>query len=329
MELLNATASDAVTDALTAIRVRSSIYCLSDLRAPWGFRVEGANVAKFHLVLEGHCWLQADGRDPVPLQAGDLAILAGGDAHEMLDEPGSRVLALDSLIAAHPLDASARLRYGGSGARTRLLCGGFSLDNPHALTTLMPPILRLDGASTGISSWLEPVFALVRQEAEQAAPGAQAIFARLAEVFLTQALRSYLIGAEQAGLLSLRISQDTQVGKAATLLGQHPDREWTLQSLAREVGMSRSLLAARFRAVTGESPMRHLARVRLGQAAGYLTTGSLSIEAIARRTGYASTASLSKAFKREFGVSPGTYRRLKGDLAVLRVESRRELTVAR
>ena len=112
---------------------------------------------------------------------------------------------------------------------------------------------------------------------------------------------------------------DAQVERAAELLGQQPARTWTLQALAREVGMSRSLLAVRFRAATGESPMQRLAKVRLGQAAGYLTTASLSIEAIARRTGYASSASLSKAFKREFGVSPGTYRRLKGDIAELRV----------
>jgi transcriptional regulator GlxA family with amidase domain len=65
--------------------------------------------------------------------------------------------------------------------------------------------------------------------------------------------------------------------------------------------------------------MRHLATVRLGQAAGYLTTSDLSIESIAIRTGYGSDASLSKAFKREFGISPGTYRRLKGDAEVLAV----------
>jgi AraC-like DNA-binding protein len=312
-------APDAVTDALSAIRVQSSIYCLSDLRAPWGFGVEGANVAKFHLVLEGSCWLKLADADPVHLIDGDLVILVGGENHVMVDQPGSEVLALDSLIAANPLDASARLRYGGSGARTRLLCGGFGVDNPLALAACLPPILQLDAASTGISSWLEPVFTLVRQEAEHAAPGAQAIFARLADVFLTQALRTYLIGAEQTGLLSFQTAKDGQVQRAAELMRQHPTRDWTLQSLAHEVGMSRSLLAARFRAATGDSPMRHLARVRLGQAAGYLTTASLSIEAIARRTGYASTASLSKAFKREFGVSPGTYRQLKGDVAALRV----------
>lgn len=320
MDRVNPPAADAVTQALAAVSVRSSVYCLSELRAPWGFAVDGANVAKFHLVLDGNCWLALDGHDPVHLSTGDLVILAGSQGHVMRDEPGSTVRGLDSLIADHPLDAGARLKYGGTGAMTRLLCGGFRLDNPMLLAACLPPILQLDSASTGINSWIEPVFALVRQEADQAAPGAQAIFAKLADVFLTQALRTYLIGAEQAGLLTPRSAHDALVEQAAELISQHPYRQWTLESLAHEVGMSRSLLAARFRAATGESPMRHLAKVRLGQAAGYLTTSNMSVESIATRTGYGNDASLSKAFKREFGVSPGTYRRLKGDVAALVVQ---------
>jgi AraC-like DNA-binding protein len=319
VDLVTPAAKDAVGQALSAIQVRSSVYCLSELKAPWGFQVEGANLAKFHLVLEGTCWLSLEGHEPVRLVSGDLVILPGGEGHAMRDAPGSAVLGLDSIIADHPLDASARLRYGGKGAATRLLCGGFHLDNPIALAAWLPPILQLDSAGTGISAWIEPVFALIRDEADRSAPGAAAVFAKLADVFLTQALRTYLVGVEQAGLLGNRPVPDAQVERAVELLGKQPARPWTLQSLAREVGMSRSLLASRFRAATGESPMQRLAKVRLGQAAGYLTTASLSIEAIARRTGYSSSASLSKAFKREFGLSPGRYRALKGEAVELRL----------
>jgi AraC-like DNA-binding protein len=319
MDLMNTAATDPVAQTLNAVNVLSSVYCLSDLRAPWGFAVEGANVAKFHLVLEGECWLEADGLEPVRLSQGDLAILARGHSHVLRDVPGSDVPRLESLLADHLVDA--RLSYGGDGARTRLLCGGFALGGslPHRLLGLLPPILRLDSARTDVSSWIEPVFALVRKEADQAAPGAQAIFAKLADVFLSQALRTYLTGAEQAGLMRLAPARDVQIDKAAELLSQQPDRQWTLQQLAREVGLSRTLLAARFRDQIGDSPMRHLAKVRLGQAAGYLVTADLSIESIAMRTGYATSASLSKAFKREFGVSPGHYRRCRGDIGELRI----------
>jgi len=316
MRLLNGTPRDTVADLLAGLRVHSSVYCLSDLSAPWGFAVDDASTAKFHLVLEGSCWLRAGDLDPVRLGTGELVILPRGERHSVSDGPGSPVIGLDRVIAGHPLDANARLRYGGDGSRTRLLCGGFTLSEPMPgpLLTLLPPILVVDPRSASISSWIDPVFALVREEANRPAPGAQAIFAKLADVFLSQALRTYLAGAGQAGLRPPRAERDSRIEQAAALVRGQPARSWTLQALAREVGMSRTLLTTRFHAAVGESPIRYLAKVRLGQAAGYLATSDLSLEAIAGRTGYASNASLSKAFKREFGVSPGAYRTAGEDL---------------
>jgi AraC-like DNA-binding protein len=314
MKLLNATPRDAVAELLAVVKVHSSVYCLSDLGAPWGFRVDGAATAKFHLVLEGSCWLRVDGLDPVRLGTGELVILPRGERHAMSDELGSPVTGLDRIIANHPLDANAGLRYGGDGARTRLLCGGFALSDPMPgpLLSLLPPILTIDQRAASISAWIDPVFALVRDEASSAAPGAQAIFAKLADVLLSEALRAYLAGAGQAGLLQPLPQRDPQIEQATALVRDQPARQWTLQALAREVGMSRTLLVTRFHAGVGESPMRYLAKVRLGQAAGHLAASDLSLEAIAKRTGYATSASLSKAFKREFGMSPGAYRRARG-----------------
>jgi AraC-like DNA-binding protein len=318
MQLLNAAPRDAVTELLAALRVRSTVYCLSELREPWGFEVDGANVAKFHLVLAGSCWLTLPRHEPVQLGAGDLVILSRGERHVMSDRPGSPATSLDLIVAGHPLDPNARLAYGGSGDLTRLLCGGFVLDDPvpAALISLLPPVLQMNSRSADITTWLEPVFALVRQEADSNSPGAQAIFAKLADVFLSQALRTYLAGAEQAGLLRPRQAIDPQIAQALTTLHDQPAKNWTLEELAVQAGMSRTLFATRFRAAVGESPMRHLAKIRLGQAAGYLATTRLSVEAIASRTGYSTSASLSKAFKREFGTSPGRYRESKGSLAV-------------
>jgi AraC-like DNA-binding protein len=321
MDLLNDAPPDAVTELLSALTVQSSVYCMSELTAPWGFRVDGANVAKFHLVLEGACWLRADGTESMRLTVGDLVILPRGEGHVMSDEPGSAAPGLEALIAAYPLDSEARLRYGGGGQATRLLCGGFTLGGPirAPLLSMLPPVLHLDAIATGVAAWLEPVFALVTHEADQAAPGAQAIFDKLADVFLTQALRAYLAGAGQAGLLRIEPLADPPVGAALALIRDQPDRPWTMAALAREAGMSRTLFSTRFRAAVGESPMRHLAKVRLGQAAGYLTTTNLSIEAIARRTGYSTSAALSKAFRREFGTPPGEYRATRGVIETLQV----------
>jgi AraC-like DNA-binding protein len=310
MRLLNTAPDDGVTGLLAALAVRSSVYCLSDLGAPWGFEVAGAGVAKFHVVLDGGCWLRLASAEPVWLGHGDLAILPRGERHTVSDSLDSPVTGLDELIAGHPLDADARLRCGGGGERTRLLCGGFTLASPMSDTSLalLPQIVTMTPRAGLVSAWIGPVFALARQEATTPAPGAQAIFAKLADVFLTQALRTYLTGAAQTGLLRPGPPPDPPIARASALIRDDPARPWTLQALARETGLSRTAFATRFRAATGQSPIQHLAKVRLSQAAAYLTTADLTLDAIAARTGYASNASLSKAFKRHFGVSPGTYR---------------------
>jgi hypothetical protein len=85
MQLLNTAPDDAVTELLAALAVRSSVYCLSDLGAPWGFAVDGVNVAKFHVVLDGGCWLRPAGTAPHWLGCGDLVILPRGERHIMSD----------------------------------------------------------------------------------------------------------------------------------------------------------------------------------------------------------------------------------------------------
>src|SRR5262249_62318801 len=126
MKLLNEAPSDAVTELLAALKVDSSVYCLSDLGAPWGFVVDGADTAKFHLVLDGACWLQTEGLDPVRLGAGELAILPRGERHTLSDELDSPVTGLDQLIADHPPDADARPQCGREGPHTTLPRAGLA-----------------------------------------------------------------------------------------------------------------------------------------------------------------------------------------------------------
>jgi len=306
MDRLNPRVTDPVSSLLNAIKVHSSVFCLSDLGAPWGFEVAASKIAKFHLVLEGKCWLQPQCSEAVLLSDGDLVILPHGTNHAMLDEPGSLVVSLEKLTSDYPLDEDARLSNGGTGNRTRLLCGGFGLSDTSdsGLVSRLPDVMVLDSGAIG--SWSEPLVSLARLEADRIAPGSQAIFTKLADVLLSQALRTELNRSDQKPWHT--VGNGAGVEHAVRLLAQHPDRPWTLQLLAREAGMSRTQLAAGFRATIGDSPMRHLAGIRLNLAAWYLVTSDKSVEAIARRTGYASSASLSKAFSREFGVPPGTYR---------------------
>src|SRR5262249_45973821 len=150
-------APDAVSEVLRTFAVRSTILCRSELRAPWGFRVEGDSSAKFHVVLEGSALLRC--RSEVrALTAGDLVVLPRGDEHAVADDAGSPAAPLDELLAEHGVDGGTRLRYGGNGPLTRLLCGGFSLAERVGDSTLaLFPDVLLTACADVTAPWFESI----------------------------------------------------------------------------------------------------------------------------------------------------------------------------
>src|SRR5260370_14954305 len=87
-ELLTRFQENVLADILQARRLQSTLYCRAHLGAPWGFRVARREVASFHIVTGGTCWLTVEGIDkPVLLTEGDLVILLHGHAHTMTDHP--------------------------------------------------------------------------------------------------------------------------------------------------------------------------------------------------------------------------------------------------
>jgi AraC-like DNA-binding protein len=314
VELLTSPRGDDLSVLLEQINVRSAVFCLSDLGAPWGLRIDGSATAKFHLVLDGRATLTLDepGVRQAELSAGELVLLPHGSAHLIQDHRDSLARSLDDILGELPAEATERLAYGGDGPRTCLLCGGFALAPglPENLLSLLPVIVVLDTTSSGMSRWLEPAFGMLRDEIARDAPGASAVVAKLADVFLTEIVRRYLSGLDlMNATVPPAASGDPCVGAALLLLRSQPGAPWTVSDLARKVDMSRTAFAARFRDLVGEPPMSYLARVRLGHAAGYLSATDKTVRQIAHMVGYENESSLSKAFRRAFGRAPGEYRR--------------------
>jgi AraC-like DNA-binding protein len=310
VDVIVPTEADAISDALRSLSVQSSVFCMSELHAPWGFRVESSTVAKFHLVLAGSCWLRLDDRPPVRLDGGDLVLLPRGDEHSLGDGTGLPSISLGELLQNSRSVDDLTLRIGGDGAVTRLLCGGFVLgvELPHSSVSLLPRVLLVDAAALAIGAWLEPVLLTLASEAEERRPGTQVMQAKIAEVFIAEALRSWLIDAQSSGLVVGAELVDEPTAQALETIRQRFNERWTLARLANHVGLSRTALATRFSQRVGDSPMHYLTRVRLSHAAGLLATTRLSHYEIARLTGYSTEAALAKAFKRERGETLGAHR---------------------
>jgi len=310
LDTLVSTRADAISDALRSLSVQSSVFCRSVLRAPWGFSVEGSTAAKFHLVLAGACWLRPADREPVRLGPGDLVLLPGGDAHAVSSGTQSPSVSLNELLEQIPLDDDLTLRLDGDGALTRLLCGGFVLGAglPASASSLLPRVLLVDASALAVSAWLEPVLLTLASQADKQLPGTHVMQAKIAEVFIAEALRAWLIDAERDGLLVGALLADEPVAQVLETIRHRFSERWTLARLGAEVGLSRTALATRFKLQVGDSPMHYLTRVRLTHAAGLLATTRHSHYEIAHLTGYATEAALAKAFKRERGETLGAHR---------------------
>jgi AraC-like DNA-binding protein len=301
-----------VSEVLRSVRVRSTVWCRSELRAPWGFGTDVRGTAAFHVVTVGRCWLQVDGDGAqLELTAGDLVVLPTGRRHWLRDDPATPAPGLDRLLASHPLDGQRRLHGGGRGPRTALLCGGFALESGETqpLLEALPPVIHVQGVRGRPLPWVAATLRLLSTEVGATAPGSEAVISRLADALLTQALRIAVARADASdGVRAAGALRDPQIAAAVRLIHGQPQRPWTVGGLAAEVAMSRSAFAARFHELVGEPPMRYLIRARLGHAAGLLHTTNVSLAEIARRSGYESEFSFSRAFKRVFGVPPGAYR---------------------
>lgn len=101
---------------------------------------------------------------------------------------------------------------------------------------------------------------------------------------------------------------DLRVVRALRELEQRPAERWTVPRLAKVAGASRASFVRLFRAATGTSPKRWLSARRLERAARLLVTTEQTLHEIARQVGYESEFSLSRAFKRQYGVAPAHYR---------------------
>ncbi len=311
MTQLASPAPDALSEVLRTFAVRSTIFCRSELRAPWAFHVGGEPVAKFHLVLEGSAVLRC-GSETIALASGDLVVLPHGAEHTLADEDGSLAVPLEQLLAEHGAGNGSRLRYGGDGSLTRILCGGFTLAErfSHSPLAFFPDVLHIARDSV-VAPWLEPVLAALTMEAADGRPGADAIVAKITDVFLAQALRTWMLEKHSEGSgLDARMILDDSIAKAVNTLNTSPSEPWSLDRLAKHVGLSRTALSTRFQQRVGQPPMRYLTELRLRRAAEELAAGRPTVRAVAHRAGYDTDAAFAKAFKRQFGLSPGAYRRI-------------------
>ncbi len=302
---------DVLTDVLDTVRVVAACYGRLEASSPWGIRVGASEDAKFHVVLSGHARLLVDGADEaIELREGDIVALPHGHAHSLLDELSVTAQPLEELLVCRARGEGS-IKIGGGGEPATVVSGRFRFEDRrnNPLLSVLPPVITLRGEMGKSVRWLEPTLKFIACEAASGRPGSQTVIARLADVLFIQIVRGHLASLPANGSGWLSALADSQIGAALGHIHQNPEQDWTVQSLASKVAMSRSAFASRFMRLVGEPPLSYVTRWRMQKAAGMLRVGKQTLAEVAAQVGYDSEAAFSKAFKRAVGSAPGAYRR--------------------
>lgn len=311
---------DGLSELLRAIRLSATAYIEAQLSAPWAVETpprsaiaarlasRAARIIPYHVVTHGSCFVELKGQPPVELAADDAIFFPHGDVHVLGSGTGIKPLKITTeavLKLTHP-DSIARTRYGGGGDSTRLVCGFFACDEQLSaqLIERLPRLIRHRSCAYSAGALL-PASSSAEREGTQ--PGFGAVLAKLSELVFVDAIRAYVEALpEQVGWLAgLR---DRCVSSALAKIYSDPGAPWTLESLARASGTSRTVLAERFVRCVGTAPMHYLSQWRLRVAADLLGNTDRATKLIAESAGFGSTAAFTRAFRREFGVPPARWR---------------------
>jgi len=298
---------DVIADVLGASLIRHALYRPLEARAPWGLRVPRRDRASFYLVARGGARLEIEGERPHVLAPGEAVFIAHGTAHVLRDSPDSDPVPICD--GPHSPGLSSR-RIGGRGAVTDIIAGFFELRNGRKQVLLqgMPTVVVLSASDPASGPWISAAVQFILAESASPRPGSSIVLQRLADVLFVLALRSTKANG-QCKPNGLAAIADPRVYEALSLMHARVGEPWTVDKLARRVGMSRSGFAARFAQLVGESPLQYLVRWRVARAAELLRDTDEKVETIAGRVGYESVPSFSRAFKRWQRASPAAFRR--------------------
>jgi AraC-like DNA-binding protein len=313
---------DVLSEVLKVVKLQGALFYNGEFSSPWSvyaapsrrlaryFGTDAEYVIIYHLLTEGRASVRLENGQRFALEAGDIVMFPHGDTHIVENGPPTKTVD-DSEHLVEILSQGLKLwRVGGGGEVTRFVCGYMACDSRlgQVLLSGLPAVFKISIRNNASGQWLENSIRFSVDQADRWQAGGEAVLAKLSEVLFIETLRAYIaqLPPEQTGWLAS--ARDPEVGRALALVHRNPAQGWTIASLAKGAGISRSVLAERFRHYLNQSPMAYLTCWRLQLGAQMLSSTSYSVGQIAAEVGYESEAAFNRAFKRQFGVPPARFR---------------------
>ena len=299
---------DVLGDILRVIRLRGSVYFNACFCSPWGMAIEPSAKASFHLIVRGNAWLTTSGqREKLKLNAGDIVLFPRGAAHKITEKPDSQCVPGEEVVDAYrgglPL-------FGGAEENFNIVCGYVEFDRSlsHPFLDNLPELIHITAEMRSKFHWLDNVIQQIVFESEHQNPGSDVLIDRFTEILFIQVIRCHaeMLGLEKSYWSAL---SDKQLSKALSLIHDNAERDWTVELLASEAGMSRSAFYSRFNDFIGMPPMKYLFEWRMMQAKLKIESTQKPLSAVAEEVGYQSDSAFQKAFKRFFNFTPASLRK--------------------
>jgi AraC-like DNA-binding protein len=307
---------DVLDDLLAGTRARGGVFNLTIMDTPWAIDLRDEAQLALATLVRGSAWVTRDGIEPTRMEEGDVAIFNGpepyvvGDAPDTVPQLRIHPGGICEPLPGAPIDYSARLGVRTHGGRLEgeamVVSGTYQLegDVSRRLLTALPSVLVVPAEAVA-----GHVMSMVLGEIQRDEPGQQSVLDRWLDLALITTLRAWFARPESHAPGWYQAQSDPVVGLALRLLHEDPAYPWSVVELADRTGVSRASLARRFSGLVGEAPMAYLTGWRIALAADMLRETTDTVEAIARRVGYANAFALSVAFKRVRGTSPTAHRR--------------------
>jgi AraC-like DNA-binding protein len=290
------------------------------------------HVIEYHVVTSGVGWasLVDTDADAVRLGPGSVVMFPQGDSHTLSRSPGMRAKP-DLSVYDQPEELSPPFyleQLGGGQDNTRFICGFLGCDvlpfNP--VIQALPRVIHIPDAYTAGDGWLSSLIKAIMKESSKRRIGADSVLSRLSELIFIEVVRCYMESLSCDTQNWFTALSDPHVGRAIRLMHGDVRRPWMLAELAREVGVSRTILIERFKAYLGVAPMSYLFSWRMQIAAGMLADSACSLSRIGAQVGYESEAAFSRAFKRATGMPPAAWRAQAATSPTAKTMAKRERT---
>lgn len=313
---------DPLSDLLASMRLTGAVMFRAEFGEPWSIATaEGSLICKFlaartdrvipfHVVSRGSCALTMPHGEPVWLREGDAVLMPYGDGHLLSGRAPAEPVPVVKLLPPLPWRDLFVLEHGGQGETTSIICEFVQCDELlfHPILRHLPPLLHVSPDASPADRWLATTIRHTAQEATHPSPGSRNMLPRLTELLFVEILRKHMRGLSDDEVGWFAAFNDGIAGAALQCLHTAPFDAWSIEKLASRVGVSRTVLADRFKHFLDQPPMQYLTHWRLQFAAKELKSGQRPLKAIAEETGYELEAAFGRAFKRHFGLPPGEWR---------------------